>query len=728
MIIRARNFLSWENLVFKVTKGVTLIQGFNHDDGTPEGSGKSAILNALCWGLYGAIPKDANIDDVIREGAKTCEVSIEVPGEFIVVRTRKPNDLSIVYPSGKVHRGKDARETQKDIERLVGMTFETFLQVIYYAQNYPNKFVTANQENKGKILSEILDLEQFDRARKVAADRAKKAQLTLAEATKDVERFDSLLDVLQQNQSNFQGLIERFHAEKKTKIQNLFKQIQQVEADAEQFVERFEEEKAADLKTKKRELKELDAERAEAESSISELESALNSYEAASIEAQKERLTEALEHAEEKRSDLRVKLGSIEGILEAHNKQVRELKKSEAEMTQILEKIKTKKADLKTAKADLKEAIEKLSQAIEAMDNPSKENCPTCGQSWDGDPAHYEKEVAKAKLEERKAEKAVTGLQRDLDELEDQRVSLDTNIGFLKSEIEMFEAPTTEKLEKQIEAVTSDIEGGKAQMRELDSALKTLQRSMVELEAAQKRLESLQRQVDRLNSDLEKIKDRSPARDLEGFQRRMTALETELDAEDKKEPETLLEKLKEAEKGLKKVTAEREHAAQVKAERELELARLEALRDGYKEVKAYTFQRTLNLLSKKANGYLSELFEQPVKIKFENVDMKIDVSVTIDGRERPIALYSGGQFRRIALAVDLALSDITLARKNNKLNVIIMDEYCKDLSEVSMEKVLKLLQSRKGATVLIEHNSIFKSIVNNTFEVELVDGVSREVA
>jgi DNA repair exonuclease SbcCD ATPase subunit len=107
--------------------------------------------------------------------------------------------------------------------------------------------------------------------------------------------------------------------------------------------------------------------------------------------------------------------------------------------------------------------------------------------------------------------------------------------------------------------------------------------------------------------------------------------------------------------------------------------------------------------------------------------MKIDVSVSIDGKDRPLGLYSGGQFRRIALAVDLALSDITCARNSNKLNLMILDEYCKDLSEVSMEKVLKLLQSRKGSTILIEHNSIFKSIVNNVFEVELINKVSRRV-
>jgi DNA repair exonuclease SbcCD ATPase subunit len=223
------------------------------------------------------------------------------------------------------------------------------------------------------------------------------------------------------------------------------------------------------------------------------------------------------------------------------------------------------------------------------------------------------------------------------------------------------------------------------------------------------------------------IETRSPMKELKAFEVRMKALESKIEAEDASEPKLLEQKLSDSRSKLKQLKKEFERLFELKLEKEREVIKLEALKEGYKEVKAYTFQNVLNQLSRKANKYLSELFEQPVKIKFENIDMKIDVAVNIDGRDRPLGLYSGGQFRRIALAVDLALSDITMARSSNKLNLIILDEYCKDLSETSMNKVLNLLQARKGSTILIEHNSIFRSIVNQTFEVELRDGVSRRV-
>ena len=152
--------------------------------------------------------------------------------------------------------------------------------------------------------------------------------------------------------------------------------------------------------------------------------------------------------------------------------------------------------------------------------------------------------------------------------------------------------------------------------------------------------------------------------------------------------------------------------------------RLGTLKTGYKEIKSFVFNTVLNELSHKTNNYLIQLFEVPISIKFTNENMKIQTKITIDGSERSLGLLSGGQFRRVSLAVDLSLSDIISNRKGSRINLLIMDEYFKDLSEQSMEKCLKLLESLKKPTILIEHNSIFKSIVDNVFEVELTDGVS----
>jgi DNA repair exonuclease SbcCD ATPase subunit len=151
---------------------------------------------------------------------------------------------------------------------------------------------------------------------------------------------------------------------------------------------------------------------------------------------------------------------------------------------------------------------------------------------------------------------------------------------------------------------------------------------------------------------------------------------------------------------------------------------LESLKSGFKEVKSYTFNSILAELTIKSNKYLQELFEVPVTIAFKNDNMKIETVIVHDNIQKGVGLLSGGESVRATLAVDLALSEIVSLRTGSKMNLRIMDEYFRFLSEESMEKCLRLLEKLGGSTILIEHNSVFKSIVDQTFFIEKSKGTS----
>ena len=92
MRVRARDFLSWAEFDRELGKGVTLIRGFNYDDGTEEGCGKSAVPNIMSWCIFGEIPKEALVDDVIRESCKGCETEIylEEFSVFQIPQSKRP--------------------------------------------------------------------------------------------------------------------------------------------------------------------------------------------------------------------------------------------------------------------------------------------------------------------------------------------------------------------------------------------------------------------------------------------------------------------------------------------------------------------------------------------------------------------------------------------------------------------------------------------------------------
>lgn len=187
--IKAVNLFSWEKLDYDVPPGLSQVTGWNEDDQTNEASGKSSTFNILSWVLFGAIPKDAKIDEVVRAGSTgKASGTVELDNGWVITRVRRPNDLYLIEPTNKkVIRGKDAKDTQALIQKQLGFGFDVFCQTLYFAQNDPNRFITASEADKSKILSEVLDLAAFDRARAVAAEEAKKTAIKLAPIQRRIE-------------------------------------------------------------------------------------------------------------------------------------------------------------------------------------------------------------------------------------------------------------------------------------------------------------------------------------------------------------------------------------------------------------------------------------------------------------------------------------------------------------------------------------------------------------
>lgn len=235
--VKAKNFLSWKDLSFTFEPGLSLIDGFNYDDGRSEGVGKSSVFESLCFGLFGKTSRNVKIDEVIHEGSDSCIVRVDFLDNSYIVRSRSPNDLYIVFndrPDVFV-RGKDSKETQKIIERHVGLTFETFCQAIYFPQNYNKKFITANEEERAKILSDIQNLTVYDKARKTVSDKLK--EITELLKTKEFEVFNIKTQFNQYNEekARIEELIKNFESQKNLKLYNIKNEINTIKEEKEQY-------------------------------------------------------------------------------------------------------------------------------------------------------------------------------------------------------------------------------------------------------------------------------------------------------------------------------------------------------------------------------------------------------------------------------------------------------------------------------------------------------------
>lgn len=692
--IKAINFQSWESLEFNIETGVTLIKGFNKDDGTSEGSGKSAIFNTLAWGLYGKLPKDVKIDEVIREGQKSCATIIEFDNPVIkaIVRSRKPNELYMINENGEKVLGKDAKETQALIEEFLGLSFETFCTAIYFAQDYDKKFITANQEEKGKILSEIQELEIFERARKEAHTLLKVEQIN----------FDKLkidYDKLEIEKTHLEDLINITDTRIQEKENQKVEDILQIKANIEIVDQRINERRVQytnEMITKKEELQYYIDELTLKNDKLKELLEDKSNINIEDCQNNIDTLELQITEYESVKQQIMGALGTLNEKKKLKENLIKSLDRNNESIKRTLKKI-----------TDLDQEIEQLSNFIT---NPSKE-CPTCGTLLvNQDTTHATKEMQDLDLEK-------AALVENIKEISKEVFTLEAQI----TEISDLNATELNSDKAQIELELSKFRKAILNIQESIREAKSKDQMILEQETS---IKDKAKYIETLNLNISNKKPLDLS-DLDLEKNKLTNLKILKENEDYT-ADLCKEKAK-YEENSQNLDIKTNALETILKNKEIYINQLETLKIGFREIKSYIFGSILNELMFKANEYVQELFEVPIKIIFKNEDMKIGVEVLIDGIERGLGALSGGQFRRCCLAVDLALSDIVTSRKNTKFNLKILDEYFKSLSETSMEKCLKLLEKSKGSTLLIEHNSIFKSIVNNTFMVELENKTSREV-
>jgi len=699
--IKATNFLSWKELDFNITKGATLVDGWNEDDQRSEGSGKSAILNAVAWCIFGKLPKEANIDDVIKDGESSCSVVLEFDNGDAIVRTRKPNDLYIMK-AGATVKGKDIRETQTFIEEYIGCNFETFCQSVYFAQNYDKKFLSSNQEDKGKILSSIQNLQIFDKARKEVMDLLKLEESKTTKLKNQVQVEENNLNNFNSQKTMLDSFIKDKVQKHKQQQSMLIQQrdmvsghIKRTESDMEAIVQKAS---TIDLQALSTDEVELNKAKAEYSTQLSGV-----TYQKSQIDSVKK----AVQAKEFEGQSLATKYSNLE-------KKLQTSKTTKNPRVTSLEMNRDYALDL-TKNQSRNRLLTKIKQLEDFIANPTKV-CPSCGTELaSADTSHSQKELESirqeiAQIEIQAKEQAAQidiQIQQELQNIVTQEESMAAELQTILVQLEAVsqyldqnKIPSLDELNKQ----ESEIKGV---ITQIDQAI--FQTNQKKNEHAQlvnqhgtlsNQLANYTQQLQQFEQSLTQLGEPDVSQDMA----KMEALDSEL--------WNVTVKLQE----LRNLLETSNHHSQ----------RLESLKEGFKEIKTYVFTNALKELNYRTNQYLSELFETEASIKFTTEEQKIESKIMLSGKERSLGLLSGGQNRRFNLAVDLAISDLVSNRKSSKLGVLIFDEYFKDLSEISMEKSLDLLKSRKCPVVLIEHNSLFKNIIDNTFFVRLENGTSVE--
>ena len=228
--IRYKNFLSTGNHYSEIQLdeyATTLIIGTN-------GAGKSTVLDALCFSLFGKPFRKINKSQLINTAnEKDCRVEVEfsiAETEWKVIRGIKPNLFEIHRNGLAMDQFSNANDQQKWLEKnVLKMNYKSFTQIVILGSSAFVPFMQLTATNRREVIEDLLDIKIFSSMNALIRDKIKDVRDEIK--TLDLKK-ESLNDKVKM-QKNF---IDELESESQGRIESNRDKITTLFAESDQYV------------------------------------------------------------------------------------------------------------------------------------------------------------------------------------------------------------------------------------------------------------------------------------------------------------------------------------------------------------------------------------------------------------------------------------------------------------------------------------------------------------
>ncbi len=156
----------------------------------PTGSGKTSLLDAMCFALYGRVPRlDARaVEPVISLGAQEARIAFEFSvGDrtFTAARVVRRTKTGATTPEARLEekigevvevRASGADEVNESVTSLLGLSFDQFTKAVLLPQGAFAAFLHDTPAKRQDLLRTLLDLGVYERMRELAQLRKARAE------------------------------------------------------------------------------------------------------------------------------------------------------------------------------------------------------------------------------------------------------------------------------------------------------------------------------------------------------------------------------------------------------------------------------------------------------------------------------------------------------------------------------------------------------------------------
>lgn len=224
---------------------LTLVLGHNLDmggDGSRNGTGKTTIINALSYALYGEALTNIKRDNLINKtNGKQMMTSVDFSiagNDYRIERGRKPQILRLLVngvESTHDDAQGDSRETQKDIEKILGFSHEMFKQLIAL-NTYTEPFLSLRANDQRAMIEQLLGITDLSAKADVLKDLLKQTKDEIKEEEITITAIENSNQRIEKNINDIElrsRAWEKTHTEKLANLEVAITTLAELDVEAE---------------------------------------------------------------------------------------------------------------------------------------------------------------------------------------------------------------------------------------------------------------------------------------------------------------------------------------------------------------------------------------------------------------------------------------------------------------------------------------------------------------
>jgi len=292
--LTVKNFMSVGNQTQAVDfckEQLTLVLGENldqggDDSGSRNGTGKTTIINALTYALYGTALTNIKKDNLINKiNGKNMLVTLSFEKEgnkYKIERGRKPaimkfyvNDEERSHESADDSQG-DMRETQKDLDDLMGMSHDMFKHILAL-NTYTEPFLSMKANEQRAIIEQLLGITLLSEKAEALKEQVRLTKDQIYQENADIEATKKSNEKIQVSITGLETRQSAWYAQQRTDCDKITKSIEELQAvDIERELTAHAKLKIYDEQAAK--IKSLNKEKATIETALIQADKSVTKY------------------------------------------------------------------------------------------------------------------------------------------------------------------------------------------------------------------------------------------------------------------------------------------------------------------------------------------------------------------------------------------------------------------------------------------------------------------